>query len=335
MNPTEASTSCGTSPKGAKKLKKTSAYRGDFERHLADNHIYMPNCPQNTISPKPNNLLQIEEALKADRPSLPPSSSILSDFDAFCLKHDRLVSETDVMMQIVPILYGDSSIPTLGNAVFTNMQPIANEETVRPQPDVYDGSSLDELSKEVRDNPCVEAYVIPTKHPRAPIAPNLFLEVKGRKGDQSVAQLQACYDGAYGARAMSVLQNLNKSTPAYDGNAYTYSCVYDASGGLLQMYTHHITCSARDGPVEYRMTRLRSLALMDNAETFRLGIAAFRNLRELAQKQRNNFIALANAGEPRAELVDDGGITPNHPTEFDGKACPEDDTMPELDADDT
>ncbi len=43
------------------------------------------------------------------------------------------------------------------------------------------------------------------------------------------------------------------------------------------------------------MTPLRSFSMTDAAETFREGASAFRNSRDCAKAQRDQFIATANA----------------------------------------
>jgi hypothetical protein len=48
-------------------------------------------------------------------------------------------------------------------------------------------------------------------------------------------------------------------------------------------------------PPQYHMTQLRSFALTESAQSFRQGVGAFRNLRDLATDQRDKLIDQANA----------------------------------------
>ncbi|RYP49979.1 hypothetical protein DL768_004414 [Monosporascus sp. mg162] len=75
--------------------------------------------------------------------------------------------------------------------------------------------------------------------PSVPVAPNFFLEAKAPKGAANVLKRQACYNGAYGARAMHALQNYGEEELGFDGNAYTYSSTCHA--GTLKLYAHHVT----------------------------------------------------------------------------------------------
>src|SRR5207244_1437638 len=97
-------------------------------------------------------------------------------------------------------------------------------------------------------------FIIPTKHPRAPVVPNFFIEAKAPKGGADVAKRQACYDGALGARAMHKLQSYGEDEPVYDNNAYTLTSTYHA--GNLNMYATHITPSGPGGSPEYHMSQL-------------------------------------------------------------------------------
>ncbi|KAH8783453.1 hypothetical protein F5883DRAFT_360602, partial [Diaporthe sp. PMI_573] len=118
-----------------------------------------------------------------------------------------------------------------------------------------------------------------------PVAPNFFLKAKGPNGSAAVARQQACYDGAYGARAMH----------SYDGNARTYSSTYHAGTGTLQLYAHHVTGpTTPGGRPEYHMTQLRTFGMTDTRDAFVEGATAFRNLRDRAREHRDGFIAAAN-----------------------------------------
>lgn len=206
------------------------------------------------------------------------------------------------MSTVIPIICGstDTKIPNKQKVLFTELQPITNEDAVKPKPNFFDGAQLRDITLEVRKD--VASTVIPTKHPSVPVAPNFFLEVKGPRGSPVVARRQACYAGAYGARAMSTMQAYDSETePTYDGNAHTYSSTY--CSGTLSLYAHHATAPTTfGGRPEYHMTQLRSFS-MDTRQTFIAGATAFRNARDLAKRHRDGFIQAANARASEAELV--------------------------------
>lgn len=112
---------------------------------------------------------------------------------------------------------------------------------------------------------------------------------------------QACLDGAVGTRAMHSLQNYGEDEVVYDGKAYTYSSTYHSGTGTLQLYAHHATATP-SGP-EYHMTQIDTWGMTGNVDSFRRGAAAFRNARDLAQRQRTSFIEAANAHASQRDTV--------------------------------
>ncbi|KAI0427387.1 hypothetical protein F5Y09DRAFT_33451 [Xylaria sp. FL1042] len=137
--------------------------------------------------------------------------------------------------------------------------------------------------------------LVPTKHPRAPVAPNFFLEVKRENGDPAVMRREACYDAAYGVRAMHYLQNYGQKMPVYDGNAYTFSSTYHSGTSSLVLYAHYSTPppAVGDRP-EYNMTRIRGFDLANDHEGFVTAVTALRNIRDLAKRYRGDIIDAAN-----------------------------------------
>lgn len=167
-------------------------------------------------------------------------------------------------------------------------------------PDSFDGAKASDLHSVVRRE--LNELVIPTKHANVPIIPNFFLEAKGPSGSVSVAEKQACYDGAHGARAMHALQNYKLAEPTYDGNAYTYSSTYH--DGTLKLYAHHVTAPtmAEERP-EYHMTQIDGWQMTGSIDSFRRGATAFRNARDSAKRHRDSFIQAANARTVKALAV--------------------------------
>ncbi len=180
-------------------------------------------------TPEPANLDLVYEELLASRASLSPSRFPQQEFRDFKQKNRKALFEKDVMTSVIPVICGDVQYRNQQDVLFTELTPLTTEGAVRPKPDFFDGADLEDLDRKVRDKEDEESLyslVIPTKHPSVPVAPNFYLEAKARSGGAHVAQRQACYDGAIGARATHALQNYGAEEPAFDGNAYTYSSTY-------------------------------------------------------------------------------------------------------------
>ncbi|KAM7218476.1 hypothetical protein V8F06_006080 [Rhypophila decipiens] len=202
------------------------------------------------------------------------------------------------MSKVVPILTGKDSIPNEGAVRFTNFKSLTGGLTVNAAPDFFDGALSGDVDKSVRED--LSQMIIPTEHPNVPVAPNFFLGAKPPAGRVDVARRQACYNGAYGARAMHALQNYNVEESVYNGKAYTYSSTYYA--GQLKLYAHHISAPTDPkGRPEYHMTQVKAYALTGRRETCVQGIGAFRNARDLAQRHRNMFIQQANRRARRSD----------------------------------
>lgn len=277
------------------KTKVTASSRGyEFERHLIDHHIYPAGYlhPDDRPTPLPNNIDEFASRLAAPRGSLSPSQFPESSFRDFQRKNDAVIDEGDVMRDVVPLLCGNSSIPSRQNTIFTNFEPITSEDASRAKPDLFDGAYPHKINRDVRYDDEVHTLIIPTKHPTVPVAPNFFLEAKCQDGSAAVMKRQACYDGAYGARAMYSLQNYGKDEPVYDNNAYAFSSTYH--DGTLKLYAHHPTAPTTPaGRPEYHMTQLKAYALTNDRETLVEGATAFRNARDVAERHRDSFIEAA------------------------------------------
>jgi hypothetical protein len=131
---------------------------------------------------------------------------------------------------------------------------------------------------------------MPTAKPTVPVLPNFFLETKGPHGHQYVALKQACFYGAHGVRAMHVLQNHGLETPSYDGIARTFTAVYQQ--GMLTIHAHHATAPSFKGTQpDYHMTQIGAFALTHSVESYIAGVTAFRNVRDIAVRYRDEVIA--------------------------------------------
>ena len=101
---------------------------------------------------------------------------------------------------------------------------------------------------------------------------------------------------------MQALQSYGQAEPTYDNKAYTFSSTYH--DGTLKVYSHHPTQPSHAGGVpQYHMSQLNSYALTGDTNTFRKGISAFRNARDLTTEQRDMLVDQANA-VARTQLVD-------------------------------
>ncbi|KAK4087017.1 hypothetical protein Purlil1_8536 [Purpureocillium lilacinum] len=287
---------------------KSSAYNKNFQEHLIDHGVYLAD----QTDAEPRNLDSLHDQLLVPRTSLSPSTFSQSKFRDFQKKNNQVAFESDVMRTILPVLCGDhDDIPSQQNVLFTELEPITNSTAVKPKPDFFDGASLQDLHQNLRGDRQLRSTIIPTKHPGVPVAPNFFCEAKGPDGSSAVAQRQACYDGAYGVRAIHTLQNYGEIEPRYDGNAYTFSSTYH--DGLLKLYTHHVTAPASaEGRPEYHMTQLDTWGMTGNIDSFRRGATAFRNAREMAERYRGAFIQAANTRAAPATTVDNAGVTAAH-----------------------
>ncbi|KGQ07756.1 hypothetical protein BBAD15_g6917 [Beauveria bassiana D1-5] len=296
------------------RAKRSSAYDKDFEQNLIDNDIYPEGFEHRDgrSTPEPNNLDEIVKGLAHPRASLSPSQFSVSAFKSFRMANSRVISEGKVMADILPTIRGNSEIPNEGNLPFGNLESITNGTTVDAVPDWYDGSYPRDINRTIRQELC--KTIIPTSHGHAPAAPNFFVEAKAPRGGADVAKRQACLDGAVGARAMHSLKTYGEDEPVYDGNAHAYSSTYH--NGQLMLYAHHVTgpTAERERP-EYHMTQLKGYTLTGDRETFVTGATAFRNARDLARRQRETLIQVANArvleaqrsavGEHSGEVPDD------------------------------
>ena len=135
--------------------------------------------------------------------------------------------------------------------------------------------------------------VVPCNDSSRPAVPNFFVEGKSASARPDVAKLQACHDGAVGARAMYTLENYRRHEPGYNEEAQSFSSTYN--DGRLRLYSHHMTRAPDSGGrQEYHMTQLRDFAMTDSAERFREGATSFRNLRDFARTNRDSAIKKAN-----------------------------------------
>jgi hypothetical protein len=276
------------------KTSKISPKSGNFEQKMIDNGIY-PSLYKHPDGrrEKPANWDDIHGRIPVSRASLSSSRFTDAHFEAFEGENERASSETTVMNKVIPIITGneDKRHRPQGDIWFTNLKKF-DEDLTTPKPDVYYGTQPSEIHQHVRTD--LAPHIIPSKGDTTrPAVPNFFLERKSQNEPPYVAENQALYNGAIGARAMHSLQNFGADEPVYDNKAYSFSCTYQSP--VLQIYTTHPTQPKEPGgKPEYHMTRLKTYAMTSDRETFVNGATAFRNIRDLGMTNRDNFIDQAN-----------------------------------------
>lgn len=296
------------SPQSKSQPKKSSAYDDNFEVILLEHDIFMElhQFPDDRMAPEPVNL---EEVLKfvsrqRDSPSLEDFSK--SNFLSF-RRVNIATAEATIMVNVIPTIVGPPKAGNECGMVFTNLKSMTEGLTVRPVPDLFDGAQYGDVNIRIRRD--LNEQIIPAKRASAPVLPNLFLEAKAGSGGADVARRQACYDGAYGARAMHALQNYGRAEGerVFDNMAYTYSAIYHAGASSLQIYAHHVA-SGPEGKPEYYMTKVCGFDMTNSMDTFIQGASAFRNARDLAKLHRDAFIKAANARavKPAASAIAKG-----------------------------
>lgn len=279
------------------KTKKTSPYDRNFGQNLVDNSIYPDDYdfPDGRSPSRPNNENEILDKLRQPRPSLSPSQFSENKFRTFKQTNSRALNEDVVIGAVFPVIQGDARIPSARNMVFGNLEPLIHGNFVDAKPDSYDGAHPAQIDRRIRE--VLGPYIIPSTHQQAPALPNFFTEIKGPDGNGAVAKLQACYDGAIGARGIRKLEafEMENAETVYDNSAHTITSTYHSATGTLQMYAIYPTQSTNDENLtEYYMTQLGGWALTGSSEQFRQGASAFRNARDWAKEKRNMLIATAN-----------------------------------------
>ncbi|KAL5114707.1 hypothetical protein ACEQ8H_007441 [Pleosporales sp. CAS-2024a] len=178
-----------------------------------------------------------------------------------------------------------------GAVPFGNLKNLTDPPPTQGKPDVYYRARPKQLERGVRD--ALDHHITPSTQGDLPVAPNFFTKVKGPDGSLAVADRQACYSGALGARAMHSLQMYERTEGRFDSNAYTITNTYH--GGTLTMYTSHIgPAQAMGERHETFMHELIGCRLTSSSDAFRAGATAYRNARDWAQEQRDTAIAQAN-----------------------------------------
>ncbi|KAK0369621.1 hypothetical protein CLIM01_13022 [Colletotrichum limetticola] len=278
------------------KTKKSTPYNRDFDLHLTEHGVHPIYASQ-----KPD-LGDTRATIAVARASLSPSRFSDGAFEAFQESNARAKDEDDVLATVIPTILGPSqaSRNCARNTVFSSLEPLTNGTITAAQPDIYWGANPEQLAKPAREE--LAGHVVPSTMLDKPLAPNVFLEVKGPEGSAAVATRQVRYDGAIGARAMHSLQNYRVEEPRYDGKPRTFSFTYQ--DGYLKKYSHHMTAPTTEGGrPEYHMSQIDTWGMTGKRDTFVEGATDLRNTLDLAETYRDNFIRTANTRALQAETV--------------------------------
>ncbi|KAI1288779.1 hypothetical protein F5Y03DRAFT_404499 [Xylaria venustula] len=274
---------------------KTGPYDRAFQQLLIDYGIY-PNkyeYPDGQALPPPGNLEEIIQAIVKPRPSLSLSRLNQEDFERFERADSRARKEWQVISDVIPIIEGEvrDGSYVFGQVPFTNLEDPTGGLLVPGNPDRCYGARPEQLDRQVRMQ--LNKHIVPSTQHDLPIVPNFFLNVKGPDGTQAVAERQACYDGALGARGMNSLQTYSDPKSNADNKAYTLTSTY--YGGQLKIYaTYPLAQASPETPREYAMMQVKAYALTSDVDTFRIGVSAYRNARDWAKQKRDEAIQRAN-----------------------------------------
>ncbi|KAF7509319.1 hypothetical protein GJ744_008213 [Endocarpon pusillum] len=275
--------------------KNTSPYDRAFQQHLIDNGIFPfgYEYPDGRVPPEPINFEEITRRLAEPRPSLSPSTFSKEQHKKFVRVDVNAAKEKQVKEKVIPMIEGETSDPRThsGDIPFTNLAPLTSGNLVPGNPDFYHGARPESLKREIRDE--LDELIVPSTQHDLPIVPNHFMAAKGPDGSLAVADRQAAYDAAFGARAIHALQTFKQAEPQYDGKAYTFTSTYH--GGQLTLYTSHPVKPASPGArPEYFMHQIGSFSMRNSPETWRQGATAYRNSVDLAKRYRDDAIRQTN-----------------------------------------
>lgn len=212
----------------SKTKRSATAYGRGFGQNLIDHGVYLDNRAQ-----KPENIEEIKERLAQPRHALLPSRFSERSFEKFQDSACKAKDEDDIMIDVIPVIHGKQKKHFFARTTkLGNLDPLMAGSPIASNLDLYYGARPDQLNRNIRDQ--LNNHIIPSTMEDKPIAPNFFLEDKGPDGSAAVAQRQACYDGAIGARGMLSLQSYGLDKITYDNCASTITSTY--YDGTLKMY---------------------------------------------------------------------------------------------------
>lgn len=281
----------GPTPKGP--------YSANFEQIMNDYN--MEFFRRNEAEQRPRNYEEIKRRLGKERPH-----------DSEHLGHAALddlgdtPTHNDLVNCMLPVLHG-AKLQGLQNRRFTILKPadIITPKVKQLAPDYYEGVKPSIVNKDLKR--ALRTSIVPTNYSRDPIAPNIFLEFVAESKDSVITRRQAGIDGVLGARCMNSLQNYPATIPdkgpppeqwKFDGNAYAFSVTYRPRD--LTIYSIHMTPpEPHDTIPGYRIVQIEIYSMVSES-SYHEAIAAYRNIRDLAQEYRDHIVA--EAGSQAAEL---------------------------------
>ncbi|KAG9249402.1 uncharacterized protein F5Z01DRAFT_631794 [Emericellopsis atlantica] len=275
--------------------KSTGPYDRAYLQHHVDNG-FLPDgyeYPDGRALSEAENIEEFRQFISQARASLSPSRFSGDDFRCFKRANNHATKERQVMTTVMPIIegaVGDTKC-VAGEIPFTNLDHLTDGTLAAANPDRYYGARPEQLRGTVRAQ--LSGRIIPSTQEDLPIAPNFFVEVKGPDGSAAVAERQLLNVMALGERGQCDLHSFRCSKPMYKNQAHTIGCTYQA--GQLKMYATHVVDPSEPGaqPV-FVMTQVDSWSLTGNPKSCREGIAAYRNARDWAKKERDQGIEQAN-----------------------------------------
>ncbi|KAK2593518.1 hypothetical protein QQS21_008784 [Conoideocrella luteorostrata] len=266
---------------------------------LTEQHAFVLGAaePMNSSQSNPGRRKRDSESLvkqaSQSRASLSPSRFTNDDFRRFKRANTHATKEGRIVLKVIPFIEGDivDSKCTASDIAFTNLDPLTDGTLVAAKPDIYYGARPEQLDRSVRRE--LEAYIVPSLQHDLPIAPNIFLGMKGSDGSAAVAKRQITYGMAIGERAQRSLRSYKAPGPIFDNKTSTIGYTY--LDGTLKMYaTHAIAPSTPGGETGYVMTQIDTWGMTGSRDAYCRGAAAYRNGRDWTKQKRDEAIDRAN-----------------------------------------
>ena len=272
---------------------KLSPYDAAFRQHLINYGIFPPDYkyPGGAYVPRPPNWQELLDQIRKPRPSLDGlDPNALFDQIRGAASNN---SELQANRELIPKLgsTNEEQESSSGGLPLGNYFPLTNGTLVASNPDLYHGVRPEQLKETVRKT--LNNILVPSSRTNLPILPNFFLAVKAFSDNESIALNQACYDGAFGARAMQASESFSLGKYSSSGNARVISSTI--GHGTLKLYACH-SYESRNSEryYEYTMSLIRAYTLNESTETCLAGLKAYRNLVDWANTQRQEVIERLN-----------------------------------------
>ncbi|KAI0203077.1 hypothetical protein F4808DRAFT_449390 [Astrocystis sublimbata] len=267
------------------------SYLGHRKRGSADALESIPTPPR--ASTKKTSPIYPNRYRYPNGQTPPPLENLEEIMQDFIQKDADAGKEAQVMTTILPLIEGivEDGRLVAGQVPFTNLRDPTDNLLVPGNPDRYYGARPEQLDRRVRTQ--LGKHIVPSTQHDLPIVPNFFLNMKGPDGTSAVAENQACYDGALGARGLNSLQAYSDPDLDSSNKAYTLTSTY--INGTLKIYASYPLSRADPGiRREYAMMQVKAYALTSDIDAFRIGVSAYRNARDWAKQKRDEAIQRAN-----------------------------------------